>query len=96
MEAEVKAVAGLALALTFVIAACGNPGGAPAPPNTHLGSSGGARPGNAAIYERIAAETDCGALQAEFDTAEAGPPSDWKVPYMEAAEARMREVGCYD
>ena len=61
-----------------------------------VGPGGESRPGNPDVYERIESETDCAALQEEFDTAEAGPPSEWKVPYMEAADARMRELGCYD
>jgi hypothetical protein len=63
------------------------------------------RPGNAAVYERIAAETDCAELQKEFDTAEANHDRDSgtgkttaaeiDTSYMEVADARMRAVGCY-
>lgn len=59
--------------------------------------------GNPAVYQRIASESDCGALQAEFDTAGADhdravPGSEaalWSTAYMEAADARMKAVGCY-
>lgn len=80
--------------MLLAVVACG-PGGTPARSNVPEGVTTPERPGNAAVYERIEAETDCGALQDEFDTAEAGPPSDWKVPYMEAADARMQELDCY-
>ncbi len=53
------------------------------------------RPGNPVVYEKIAASTDCVELQHIFDTAANGPAHPWKVPYMNAADARMREVGCY-
>lgn len=72
----------LALALlgAALLAGCGNTAPAPAP-----------HPGNPAVYERIAASSDCAALQREFDTAEANAQS----AYMAAADARMRKVGCY-
>jgi hypothetical protein len=61
------------------------------------------KPGNAAVYERIAGLTDCAELQAEFDTASANndaaePGTDEHkatTAYMEAADARMQEVDCY-
>jgi len=71
------------------------PGGRPRPADAPAVSNPD-RPGNPAVYARIEAETDCAALQREFDTAEAGPAREWKVPYMEGADARMREVGCYE
>jgi hypothetical protein len=42
--------------------------------------------------ERINAETDCGQLQTEFDTAERNGHTD----YMQVADKRMRALGCYD
>lgn len=47
---------------------------------------------NKAVVERIEALTDCLALQAEFDTADRNGRTD----YMEVADERMREVGCYE
>lgn len=81
--------------MVLTLVACG-PGGNPSRPNAPAVTTSPERPGNPAVYARIEGETDCAALQSEFDTAESGPPSDWKVPYMEAADARMREVGCYE
>lgn len=60
-------------------------------------------PGNPAVYERIASLTDCAALQREFDTAmdnsEARPALDpageISQSYGEAANDRMRSIGCY-
>jgi hypothetical protein len=75
--------------LLVTVVACG--GGTPSQPQAPA-----ARPGDPAVYERIERLTDCAALQREFDIADSGPPSDWKVPYMEAADKRMRELGCYD
>jgi outer membrane PBP1 activator LpoA protein len=63
------------------------------------------RPGNPEVYERIARTTDCAQLQHEFDTAEANQKRDLargavdqaeaSTAYMDAADKRMREVGCY-
>lgn len=63
------------------------------------------RPGSPAVYAEIAAQTDCAALQATFDRAEAngksarsgGNLSLAKVTtsYMETADARMRQINCY-
>jgi hypothetical protein len=63
------------------------------------------RTGNPAVYERIASETDCAALQHEFDTADVNHTrdlgrdrldlADVDVAYMNAADDRMREIGCY-
>lgn len=55
------------------------------------------------MYDRIESVTDCAALQEEFDTAmdnaEAPTPGDPRrkasISYAEAADDRMREVGCY-
>lgn len=66
------------------------------------------RPGSADVYARIESSTDCGALQRDFDTAEAnhqrevraGPErrrfQEITLSYMTAADDRMREIGCYD
>lgn len=62
------------------LTACGNPQPAPVP-----------RPGNPAVYERIAATSGCSALQREFDTAE----TNGQAGYMAAADERMRKVECY-
>ena len=86
-------IAGVVM-LTLV--ACGGPGGTPSRPNPPAVTTAPERPGNPAVYARIEAETDCAVLQQEFDTAQSGPSTDWKVPYMEAADARLREVGCYE
>lgn len=63
------------------------------------------RPGSAAVYAEIAAETDCARLQEMFTTAadnaerlqDADRFTDARVPmgYMDAADDRMRDVGCY-
>jgi hypothetical protein len=67
---------------------------------------GDVRPGSAAVYARIDAETDCEILQDEFDTAQANHKQDLArgaaaldkidTSYVEAANARMRELGCTD
>lgn len=66
-----------------------------------------ARPGNAEVYQRIEALTDCAALQREFDLAEtnhgreiaAGPSrlafAQIATSYMQAADKRLRDIGCY-
>jgi hypothetical protein len=66
------------------------------------GCGGGEKPGNQAVYDRIAATKDCGKLQAEFETAmrtvdrfPAGAEQR-KIPlaYADAAADRQAEVGC--
>lgn len=62
------------------------------------------RPGSADVYSRIEAETECEALQGEFDAAQANHNQDVNrgaadldkidTSYMEAANARMRDLGC--
>ena len=62
------------------------------------------RPGQRSVYERIDAETDCGQLQREFDTASSNHTRDLgrgrtdlaeiDTSYMEAAHDRMEEIGC--
>ena len=75
---------------------------------TTLGSGGSGddggipsfHPGDPAVYARIAAATDCAALQDELNGAElirqqgdeSGLPGS---AYRKAAELRMDEVGCY-
>lgn len=69
-------------------------------------SSPAARPGSAAVYEAIEAETDCAELQTTFDRAwenweQAKVRGDtaereWTRSYMAAADDRMQQVGCYD
>lgn len=61
-----------------------------------------ARPGSVAVYQRIEALTDCTAIQAEFDQAYAdheaapagAPGREWTVGYMDAANDRMKALGC--
>lgn len=67
-------------------------------------SAPAARPGNPDVYARIASLTDCRELQKEFDTAEANGRRDREAgrleqarastSYMDAADARMKQVGC--
>lgn len=71
----------------------------PPPSNSYMSRYGG----QPAVYSRIASETNCSTLQAEFDraaenndTAEPGSAeADWTLGYMTAADDRMRAVGCY-
>lgn len=59
--------------------------------------------GNPAVYERISSSRNCTALQEEFDVAmdnaearESGDPlRDISLSYANAANNRMREIGCY-
>ena len=61
------------------------------------------RPGSPAVYDRIEAETDCPALQDEFDTAMAGAEGrrsgddlrDASLAYAQAADRRMMKLGCF-
>ena len=62
-----------------------------------------AEPGNPAVYDRIEAETNCSALQDEFDTAMAAAEGrrsgddmrDASLAYAKAADRRMESLGCY-
>lgn len=64
-----------------------------------------ARPGNPAVYREIAAETNCARLQEMFDIADANheravaandlDQMAWTLGYMQAADDRMRALGCY-
>ena len=67
-------------------------------------SQGGSddRPGSPLVYERIEQETSCASLQQEFDRAAATNESasssaerEWSLAYMQAADDRMSELGCY-
>lgn len=68
-----------------------------------IADGGDNRPGSPAVYDRIAATTDCAELQAMFDraadnhdTAQPGSAeTEWTLGYMEAADDRMESVGCY-
>lgn len=80
--------------------ACGSGDGEPATAEGFAEEYGGAT--NA--YERVLTLTDCAELQEEFDTAfERSETSEAStdhhkaaVGFMEAADARMSEVGCYE
>lgn len=60
--------------------------------------------GSLAAYEEILKMTDCAKLQEQFDTAagnndRARPGTKafrWTMGYMEAADNRMRAIGCYN
>jgi len=67
-----------------------------------------ALPGSPAVYEEIAASTDCAWLQETFDRnrdryeardpserTQDGNPGQWEKAYAEAADDRMSEIGCY-
>jgi hypothetical protein len=60
------------------------------------------RPGSLAVYQRIDATVDCGELQRLFDMADRNHGQTtsyrqraWTLAYMEAADKRMNDVGCY-
>jgi len=60
--------------------------------------------GKLEVYQRILSLTDCTALQTEFDQAETNlksqepgtPQYKWGIGYMQAADQRLKELGCYD
>jgi hypothetical protein len=62
-------------------------------------------PGTQVVYDRINSLKNCSTLQAEFDQADANHTRELDAgnshmveattSYMEAADNRMREVGCY-
>lgn len=72
-----------------------------------LGGDQAEHVGNPDVYARISAMSDCAALQKEFDTANANferesRAGDQREPYrkaargyMDAADARMKSLGCY-
>jgi hypothetical protein len=98
-----KNIGGIALLVAALLAGCGSSGGSSG--GSDQSAQTETRPGSAAVYERIGALTDCSALQAEFDRAHvyhsremnAGDVDMAKVStsYMEAADARMQELGCH-
>jgi hypothetical protein len=108
-----KIIAGLILAAALV-AGCGEetlPESAPLTSAEPKATSAPApkatepsRPGDPAVYARIAKMTDCNELQEQFDLAErtsqreGGPQgatwSEIGIVYMTAADERMRKVGC--
>lgn len=69
------------------------------------GSAGSSSYASNPVYRRIYGMTDCVALQAEFDIADenasrlqdAGRYEDARLPikYMDWADDRMQDVGCY-
>ena len=67
------------------------------------GPAPAARPGNPAVYSEIDSSTDCAYLQDKFDTAsdnfdraiKGTDQADWSLGYMNAADSRMKVVGCY-
>jgi hypothetical protein len=80
--------AALVLLVTVAIGGCGN--------------KAAAKAGDPAVHQRIAALTDCKAIQAEFDTASANHDRastqvarEASTAYMATADDRMREIGCY-
>ena len=62
----------------------------------HDDSGGGANL-DPSVVSRIKAETNCSALQREFDIADANRAINGarSVAYMKLADDRMREIGCY-
>lgn len=71
-----------------------------------LAGCGGAdsKPGNQAVYDRIAAESDCAAVQHEFDVSLRNHDRDLNrgrvdlaeidTSYSQAAEDRLEALGC--
>jgi peptidyl-tRNA hydrolase len=101
----------LAVVVSGLLVACGTTGETTAEsestdkPKTTEAANQESRPGNPKVYARIEAMTDCGQLQEQFDIAEANQFRDIdrgrtdlaeaSTAYMQAADERMREVGCY-
>lgn len=93
----------------FVVIDANNDPASPAPPAVSSDDEGAfnndpsSRPGSAAVYARIETESNCVALQREFDIAmdntdarEPGDPQrDISSSYADAAYNRAEEVGCY-
>ena len=82
---------GAALVLLVVVVAIGG-----------CGNKAAAKAGDPAVHQRIAALTDCKAVQAELDTASANhdrastqAAREASTAYMATADDRMREIGCY-
>jgi hypothetical protein len=90
-----------AAALLFALVGCGSQSESANDDQTR----GETRPGSAAVYQRIESLTDCDALQAEFDQADANTQreqdagnaamAEVTISYMDAADKRMKELGCY-
>ena len=95
----IVALAGFAVARGSISPTGGSTSGGASEPAP---APGNLAPGNPAVYQRIAAETDCATLHADFDQAAANhdaaaPGSEqatWSTNYMAAADARMRQIGC--
>lgn len=83
--------------LSLLTLACGS--SAPNSAQDYVNEHGG----NVDVYQRILSLNDCTALQAEFDQADenlklqtAGTPQyQAGIGYMEAADDRMKAIGCY-
>lgn len=87
------------LAALLLLGACGGDDDkAPAErPATEQPEKKENRPGNPAVYERIEALTDCGALQKEFDIAMDTydrRKEDHSLAYAKAAQARIEALKC--
>lgn len=88
------------IVLCFFSLACGAAAPAEKTAEDYLNEFGG----NVDVYNRILGMTDCIALQAEFDQADANsklqaPGTEqyqWSIGYMSAADDRMGAIGCYD
>jgi hypothetical protein len=99
----------LALLVAALLAGCGSSGGSSgssaSSSSTDASAQTETRPGSAVVYQRIEAMTSCAKLQAESDRAKtyhsrelkAGDVDMAKVStsYMEAADARIQEIGCH-
>jgi hypothetical protein len=87
------------IVLLAVLAFCMNI----ARPNPGSGNSSSGGSGSSLVYQRINSMTDCGDVQTQFDIAaenndRATPGTDQhrqSLDYMEAADARLRALGCY-
>ena len=85
------------LVLAFTLAGCGGSSNDPAVENNER------TVGNPAVISRIENSTSCTELQREFDIAmdnvdarEPGDPKrDLGMTYADAADNRLREIGCY-
>jgi hypothetical protein len=84
--AKVALAVAMALVITFVFANINSDTGTtPGPSNPAPDSA------TKIVLDRINSSSDCIELQRQFDIAD----SNNRVDYMEAADARMRLVGCY-
>lgn len=90
------------LCLVVVVAITAGCGSSSSEPDPGIVSNT-ARVGDPAVYARIDASTSCTELQREFDIASDnttriqadGGDATISISYMEAADVRMREIGCY-